>query len=70
MQNLDIPKRGISKFIFCFEQSVAKMQNKVVLRFDFDANTVLTAWFCCNMSRTPLDIFSGANNALLVAAFL
>jgi hypothetical protein len=46
------------------------MQNKVVVRFDFDANTVLTAWFCCNMSRTPLDIFSGANNALLVAAFL
>ena len=45
------------------------MQNKVVLGFDFDANTVLTEWFCCNMSRSPLDIFSGANDARVLAAF-
>ncbi len=46
------------------------MQNKVVVLFDFDGDSVLTAWFCCNMSGSPLDIFSGANNARLLTAFL
>ena len=70
MQNLEIQKKGISKFIFCFEQSVAKMQNKVVLRFDFAANNVLTVWFCCNMSGSLLDIFSGANDVRALTTFL
>ncbi len=69
MQNLDIPERGISKFVFCFEQSVAKMQKKMVLRCNFDVNNVLTVWFCCNMSRSPLDIFSGAINVRARTAF-
>jgi len=59
----------MSKFIFCFEKSVAKMQNKVILRVDFDANNVLTAWFCCNMSGLPLDIFSGATDVSLPTSF-
>ena len=36
------------------------MQKKMIIGFGFDTNGVLTEWFCCNMSRSPLDIFSGA----------
>jgi hypothetical protein len=57
------------KVVFCFEQSVAKMQKKMVLRCNFDANNALTAWFCCNMSGSPLDIFSGAIDVRLRTAF-
>ena len=45
------------------------MQKKVIVVFGFDANNVLTAWFCCNMSRSPLDIFSGAAEARAATFF-
>jgi len=57
------------KFIFCFEQSVAKMPNKVVFLLGFDANIVLTVWFCCNMSRSRLVIFSGKTVAIQSGTF-
>ena len=62
-------KLGMARFIFCFKKSVAKMQKKVIVGFGFDANSVLTAWFCCNMSRSHLDIFSGVVKARLPTSF-
>jgi hypothetical protein len=45
------------------------MQKKVIVGFGFDANSVLTAWFCCNMSRSHLDIFSGVAKARAPTSF-
>jgi hypothetical protein len=45
------------------------MQKKMIIGLGFDANSVLTEWFCCNMSRSPLDIFSGAVKARAPSSF-
>jgi hypothetical protein len=45
------------------------MQKKVLVGFGFDANSVLIAGFCCNMSKSPLDHFSGAAKARAPTSF-
>jgi hypothetical protein len=45
------------------------MQKKVIVGFGFDAKSVLTAGFCCNMSRSLLDHFSGAAKARAPTSF-